>query len=139
MRNQKAGLRKEYRREQAMRVDASKNLATSYPQLKSLTIDLVYFDHEIVAWGHGLKYRANLEAARSMLRFACPSALCRGGDFDLSRELSAAISEHRTMVAGEMHCPGSRDEETGGTIRCGSVLHYKMGLAFRPKQMPGAA
>jgi hypothetical protein len=74
---------------------------------------------------------ANLDAARSVLRFNCPSVLCKGGDFDLSNELRKAIVERRAVVTGEMRCQGSRDQESGETIRCESVLHYKMSLVFK--------
>jgi hypothetical protein len=66
-----------------------------------------------------------------VLRFNCPSALCKGGDFDLSKELRVAIVKRQTAFTGEMRCQGSRDRETGETIPCESVLHYKMSLAFK--------
>jgi len=124
-------LRKEYRRGESERAENSVSLAIMYPQLKTLTVDLLYFDREIVSWGHGLKYRVNLETAKSVLRFNCPSALCQGGDFELSKELRSAIAGRLNTVKGEVHCQGSRDQETGKTIRCETVLHYKMSLAFK--------
>jgi hypothetical protein len=124
-------LRREYRRGESERAENSISLALSYPNLKALTVDLLFFQCEIVSWGHGLRYRANLDTARSVLRFNCPSVLCKGGDFDLSNELRKAIVERRAVVAGEMRCQGSRDQETGETIRCESALHYKMSLVFK--------
>lgn len=124
-------LRREYRRGESERAENSISLALSYPNLKALTVDLLFFQCEIVSWGHGLRYRANLDTARSVLRFNCPSVLCKGGDFDLSNELRKAIVEGRAVVTGEMRCQGSRDQETGATIRCESVLHYKMSLVSK--------
>src|SRR6185436_10135393 len=80
----KVNPRLEYREQEARRVEASATLASSYPRLRALTAELTYFHGEIVSWGRGVKYRANLDNARSVLRFHCPSAICIGGDFDLS-------------------------------------------------------
>ena len=129
-------LRREYRRGESERAENSTSLALSYPNVKALTVDLLYFQREIVSWGHGLRYRANLDTARSVLSFNCPSVLCKGGGFDLSRELREAIVKGRAVVIGEMRCQGSRDQESGETIRCESVLHYKMSLVF--KKTPAA-
>jgi hypothetical protein len=124
-------LRKEYRRGESERAENSRSLALTYPELRSLRVDLVYFEGEVVSWGQGVKYRANLNSARSVLRFSCPSSVCKGGDFDLSNELRVAVAERRTAANGELRCQGSRDQESGDTIRCASILHYKMSLAFK--------
>jgi hypothetical protein len=129
-------LRREYRRGESERAENSISLALRYPNLKALRVDLLYFQRQSVSWGHGLRYRANLDMAKSVLRFNCPSVLCKGGDFDLSSELRKAIVERRAVVTGEVRCQGSRDQETGETIRCESVLHYKMSLVF--KKTPAA-
>ena len=98
----KSERRKEHRQKAFRRVEKSASLAITYPSLKALTVDLLYFDREIVSWGHGLRYRANMETAKSMLHFNCPSALCNGGGFDLSKELGSAVSE-RLQSALELH------------------------------------
>ena len=135
----KAELRKNARQKTFERAEKSANLATAYPRLKALTVDLLYFDREIVSWGHGLRYRANLETAKSVLLFACPSPLCHRGGFDLSKELSAAVLERRKTTDGEVHCPGSRDHDSGKTIRCESVLHFKMTATFKTRTRPTAS
>lgn len=127
----KAELRKAYRRKAFERAEKSPSLAMAYPRLKTLSMDLLYFDHEIVSFGHGLRYRANLETAKSMLQFTCPSTLCHRGGFDLSNELSCAIAERRKAVEGEVHCHGSRHQETGKAVPCESILHFKMILTFK--------
>ena len=128
----KSERRKEHRQRAFRRVEKSASLASTYPNLKALTVDLLYFDREIVSWGHGLRYRANMETAKSMLHFNCPSTLCNGGGFDLSKDLGSAVLEHRKIVDGKVHCRGSRDQETGKTAPCQSVLHFKMQLILKP-------
>lgn len=131
----KSELRKAYRRTAFERTEKSPSLAMTYPQLKNLSVDLLYFDREIVSCGHGLRYRANLETAKSVLQFMCPSTLCHRGGFDLSKELSCAIAERRKALDGEVHCHGSRDHESGKTIPCESILHFKMILAFKATKL----
>ena len=127
----KSELRKENRRETFAQVEKSATVAVQYPQLKSLAVDLLYFDREIVSRGQGLRYRANLETAKSMLHFNCPSTMCKDGGFDLSRNLSSAVAEHQKSVEGAVRCLGFRDQEIGKTAPCESVLHFKMNLAFK--------
>ena len=133
----KAELRKAYRRKAFERAEKSPSLARAYPQLKTLSLDLLYLDREIVSFGHGLRYRANLEAAKSVPQFTCPSTLCHRGGFDLSNELSCAIAERRKALDGEVHCRGFRHQETGNTIPCESILHFKMILAFKATKLAG--
>lgn len=129
----KSELRKQARERVFKRVEKSTSLAVRYPRLKTLTVNLLYFDRDIVPWGHGLIYRANLQTAKSRLYFPCPSSLCQGGGFDLSKLLSSAVAEHRKSIEGEVPCRGSRDQESGKMVRCESVLHFKMSLTFKTK------
>src|SRR5436190_22779805 len=108
----KVNPRAEYREREALRVEASATLALSYLRLRALTVELTYFDRKIVSWGRGVKYRANLENARSVLRFHCPSDLCIGGDFDLSEALAGAVGVSRTKLAGDVRCKGFRRQIT---------------------------
>jgi hypothetical protein len=127
----KSEVRRKYRLRKLERAEKSASLAIMYPQLKTLTADLLYFDREIVSWGHGLRYRANLETAKSELHFSCPSALCHRGGFNLSDELSSAVGGRRKLVDGQVHCQGSRDLESGKTVPCESILHFRMILTFK--------
>ena len=133
----KSELRKEDRQRAFERVEKSASLAITYPQLKALQVDLLYFDRQIVSWGHGLRYRANMETAKSLLHFNCPSSLCTGGGFDLSKDLSSAVAEHQKTVEGKVPCRGLRDQEAGKTAPCESSLHFKMNLTFKTKASPG--
>jgi hypothetical protein len=126
----KANPQTEYRERQARRAERSAGLATAYPELRSLTADLIYFHGEIFSGGHGFKYRVNLKNARTIFRFNCPSALCVRGDFDLSKELADAAARHETKVTGHMRCPGWRHKANGEIIRCECILHYKLSLAY---------
>ncbi len=132
----KSELRKENRRKQFDLIEKSATVAVMYPGLKTLTVNLLYFDRGIVSRGNGLCYRANLQTAKSMLHFHCPSPLCKDGGFDLSHNLSSAVAEHQKSVVGSIHCPGSRDQQTGNAAPCESVLHFKMALAFKAKTAP---
>jgi hypothetical protein len=132
----KSERRKEDRQRAFGRVEKSASVAIAYPRLKTLTVNLLYFDREIVSWGHGLRYRANMETAKSMLHFNCPSSLCNGGGFDLSKDLSSAAAERRNSIVGEMHCRGFRDQENGKMTPCESVLHFKMSLTFKTSAVP---
>jgi hypothetical protein len=132
----KSELRKENRQKIFDRIEKSATVAVAYPGLKSLAVNLLYFDRGIVSHGNGLCYRANLETAKSMLHFNCPSPLCKDGGFDLSKNLGDAVAEHQKSVVGVMHCLGSRDQEAGKTAPCESILHFKMTLTFKTKAAP---
>ena len=129
----KSELRKQARERAFQRVEKSASLAVIYPGLKSMAVDLLYFDRDIVSWGHGLRYRANLETARSILHFHCPSPLCQNGGFDLSKALSCAVAEHQKSVEGKVRCLGVRDEQVGKPTPCETVLHFKITLTFKTK------
>jgi hypothetical protein len=129
----KSELRKLDRQTLFDRIEKSATLAVMYPGVKTLAINLLYFDRGIVARGHGLRYRANLQTAKSMLHFNCTSLLCKDGGFDLSAHLSSAVAQSRKSIVGAMHCPGFRDQETGKPAACESILHFKITLAFKTK------
>jgi hypothetical protein len=124
------GPRAEHHEQQRQRVADAGTLAQTYPQLKSLKVQLEYADAE----GHGkareMKFSANVEHAKAVLMFACPNAECIGGDFDLSKELARAIAGRRVVVTGELPCPGSRKKPSKETVPCRSVLRYTLKLAY---------
>ena len=127
----KSELRKDSRRKTFERAEKSASLAVTYPRLKALKMDLLYFDHEIVSWGQGILYRANLETAKSMLHFNCPNSLCKGGGFDLSKDLSIAAAGRLNSIVRAVPCPGFCDLENGKTAPCQSKLHFKMILTYK--------
>jgi hypothetical protein len=127
----KSTLRKEARQRVFERGEKSASVAVTYPQLKTLTVNLVYFAREIVSWGRGVRYRANLEKAKSMLLFECSNSLCSGGGFDLSKDLSTAVAGRRKSIMRAVQCPGLCDLEKGKTAPCESKLHFKMILTYK--------
>jgi len=129
----KSELRKDSRRKTFEQVEKSASLAITYPRLKALKMNLIYFEREIVSGAQGVLYRANLETAKSMLHFNCPSSLCQKGGFDLSNDLRTAVTGLRKSIVGVRHCRGFRDEETGKTVPCKSILHFQMKLALKPR------
>ena len=93
----KLGPRAEYLQEQNQRVKDSASLQERYRDLKSLTVEIAYFDEGGFVRQGEMKYTVNLAHAKSLFRFSCPNNECVGGDFDLSTELGNA-------VAGQKEC-----------------------------------
>lgn len=129
--NRKANPRVEYRLLQTQRIKDSRSLNQEYPKLKSLKIDLEYLDPQSLARNGGMKYKANLEHAKSMFCFNCPSSECVGGDFDLSAELARAITAKLKIISGEKQCQGVRhNRERKEKIPCQNILRYKLSLSY---------
>ena len=81
-------------------------LAEKYHALKSLTVDLAYYDSEGLIRSSQIKYTVNLGHARSVFRIGCHNYECVQGDFDLSDVLAESVAAHRTTVSNEMCCQG---------------------------------
>ena len=122
--------RAEHRQREEQRVQLSPTLAAKYPQLKSLAAEMAYCDHEKIARFNTIKYRFNLESAKSVVRFECPNFACVGGDFDLSQELADGVAGRRTVVSGEQSCQGWRNVAAIATERCFNILRYQLNLGF---------
>jgi len=84
------GPRAEYREQQGQRVRDSGSLADKFPELKSLTVELTYYEPEGVVQSSQIKYTVNLTNAKSLFRFDCQNDQCVRGDFDLSDGSAAA-------------------------------------------------
>jgi hypothetical protein len=130
MYHQRTGARAEYRQQEGLRIKDSASLADKFRQLKSLTVDLMYYDTEGVTKTSEIKYTVNLANAKSVFCFNCPNSECVRGDFDLSEDLARAITERRTTATGEMACQGWRSKTTIETLRCRNILRYKLSLAY---------
>ena len=102
MYRQRIGLRAEYRDQEGERVKASPSLADKFRKLKSLIVNLGYYNPKGLAPNSQLNYVVNLENAKSVFRFRCPNEECIRGDFDLTKELASAVAKKRTTVSGEM-------------------------------------
>jgi hypothetical protein len=133
MYRQRLGARSEYRQLEGQRVKDSAFLSDTFRKLKSLTVELAYYDPEGVNKTSQIKYEVNLEGAKSVFRFNCPNDECIRGDFDLSNELAKAVAGRRTTVTGEMVCQGWRSKTTINTVRCHNILRYKLSLGYRTR------
>jgi hypothetical protein len=131
MHTRKISPRVQYRLLQTQRVQDSASLAQKFPKLKSLKVDLEYFDSSGVTRNGGMKYKPNLEHAKSLFSFNCLNGDCAGGDYDLTDELSRAITSRRKVVAGEVRCQGVRhNKERKDSVPCQSLLRYKLSLGY---------
>jgi len=120
--------RLEYRKREIQRVNSSVSLAEKFPSLKSLIVDLSYFDTDGLTRSAQLKYTVNVQHARSVFSFVCPSHECVGGDFDLSEAVTQAVHGRLKMVEGEIRCPGFRGRPKEIKIPCQNLLRYKLTL-----------
>jgi len=132
----KKGARREYREQEGQRVKDSSNLSQTFPQLKSLTVDLDYNSPNDPFKNRRLNYIVNLSNAKSVFRFSCPNDECIRGDFDLTKELAAAVAKRRTTIMGEILCRGWRSKTTIGTVHCPNSLRYKLSLAYSRRRAP---
>jgi len=123
--------RAEYRLLQNQRISDSISIAAKFPKLKSLSVDLTYFDSTGLTRNGGMKYKLNLEHAKSLFCFNCPNAECVGGDFDLTEGLAQAVASKRKVVSGELRCQGVRhNKERKEKSPCQNLLRYKLSLGF---------
>ncbi len=132
MQTSKRNPRAEYRQKQRERVEASQAMAEKFPSLKSLAARLAYHDAD----GHGkpreMKCTVNVDHAKSVFCFACPSGECIAGDFDLTQALAKAIAGRKKMIEGDLRCHGYRVRGAQGKVQCQVVLHYKLTLDYNP-------
>jgi hypothetical protein len=124
------GARAEYRLQEDQRIKDSASLSDKFRELKSLTVDLAYYNPEGVNKSSQIKYTVNLANAKSVFRFSCPNNECVRGDFDLSEEVARAVATRRSTAAGEMCCQGWRSKATIDTIPCHHILRYKLSLVY---------
>ena len=130
MHPRKSNPRAEYRLLQNQRAKDSASLAEKFPGLETLTVSLAYFDSEGFSKHSELKYRVNVQHAKSMFCFVCPSSDCVGGDFDLSGELAKAVAAKVKLAAGELRCAGWHKTPKVERVPCEIVLRYKLSLDY---------
>ncbi len=105
-------------------------LADKFPQLKSLTVDLGYYDAEGVTRNSQIKYVPNLDRAKSVFRIDCPNNGCIRGDFDLTEPLAQAVAKHQTTVTAQMTCQGWQSKTTIDTVPCHNILRFTLKLGY---------
>ena len=121
----------EYRLQQIQRVNDSASLADKFPKLKTLVVDLEYFESDGLTRNGGLRYKVNVQHAKSLFCFTCPSGECVGGDFDLSGAVAEAVLKRRKNVEGEIQCQGSHIRpKQQGVVPCQNLLRFKLNLAY---------
>jgi hypothetical protein len=130
MAQHKTSPRAEYRQRENLRINASHNLAEKFHGLKSLTVDLAYYDAGGIRKTAEIKYTVNLANAKSVFSFTCPNNECVGGDFDLSEKLASAVAAHLVTATGELCCQGWQSKTTIESARCHSILRYKFNLGY---------
>jgi hypothetical protein len=126
----KTNPRAEFRRQQVQRANDSVSLAEKFPELKSLTVDLTYFDSDGLSRTGELRYKVNVSFAKSMFTFVCPCSECIGGDFDLSIAVAGAVSQRKKIVEGEIRCEGWRTKPKEERAPCQNLMRYKLALGY---------
>lgn len=126
----KSNPRAEYRLREIQRVNSSVSLAEKFPRLKSLRLDLAYFEPDGLSKTGELRYKLNVEHARSVLSFACQSGECLAGDFDLSNAIMTAVEKRHKIAEGEIRCQGTRTKVKEGQTPCHNLLRYKLILGY---------
>jgi hypothetical protein len=107
--------------------------------LKSLAVNLAFFDATSSRKASELKYTLNLAHAKSLFRFNCANAECVRGDFDLSEELARAVAARLETATGEARCQGWRSKTTIDSVRCDSVLRFELTLGYAARRSRSAA
>lgn len=126
----KTNPRAEYRLREIQRVNNSASLAEKFPALKSLKVDLCYFDPDGLSKTGELRYKVNVAHAKSVFSFVCQSVECMEGDFDLSNAVSLAVAKRCKTVEGEIRCQGTRVKPREGKSPCHNLLRYKLTLGY---------
>ena len=126
----KTNPRAEYRLSQIQRANESASLAEKFPRLKSLKVDLSYFEPDGLSQTGELRYTVNVAHAKSMFSFVCQSGECLGGDFDLSNAVAEAVTKRSKIVEGEIRCQGTRSRPKEVAKPCHNMLRYKLTLGY---------
>ena len=122
--------RAEHRLRQNQLALESVSLAEKFPRLKGLTVNLAYFDSEGVSKNSELKYKVNVNHAKSLFCVDCQSGDCVGGDFDLSEALAKAVAARSKLATGELRCQGYRKKANLDKVPCQILLRYKLSLNY---------
>lgn len=120
----------EYRLREIQRINGSASLAEKFPKLKSLQIQLTYFEPDGLTRTGEVRYKVNVAHAKSVFSFVCQNHDCLAGDYDLSSVVAQSVAKRRKNVDGEIRCQGSRVRPKLGTIPCRNLLRYKMTLRY---------
>jgi hypothetical protein len=120
----------EYLKRQAEQMEKSPALLKKFPKLKSLKVNLVYFDPAKSTQIGEVKYSVNVANAKCMFVFACRNTECACGDFDLTAALASALRSRTKKVEGEVRCAGTRTRAKGDVMPCGNLLRYTLTMGY---------
>ena len=126
--------RARFRQKENLRMLNSNSLSIAFPKLKSLKVELSFFQPGGQHQSGQIKYAVNLEHAKAVFRFDCLNKECVRGDFDLTEALAAAIASKEKVAIGELCCHGWRNKDVIRKIQCRNVLRYKLHLEYSPKR-----
>ena len=126
----KTNPRAEYRLREIQRINESASLAEKFPKLKSLKVDLSYFEPDGLTRTGELRYKVNVGHAKSVFSFVCQSGECLAGDFDLSSAIAEAVAKRRKIFEGEIRCQGTRVRPKEERRPCHNLLRYKLTLGY---------
>ena len=126
----KTNPRAEYRLREIQRINQSASLAEKFPTLKALKVDLSYFGPDGVTRTGEMRYKVNVEHAKSAFSFVCQSGECLAGDFDLSAAVGDAVAKRRATAEGEVRCQGTCVRPKEESKPCHNLLRYKLTLGY---------
>ena len=130
MHTPKTNARAEFRRRQIEQANNSATLAAKFPRLKTLKVELAYFGPDGLTRTGELRYTVNVQHAKSMFSFVCPSGECMGGDFDLSEAVAKAVDGGRKTAEGEIRCEGWHRKAKEEKTPCQNLMRYKLRLGY---------
>ena len=102
-------------------------LRAAYPGVERLRLDLHFHGARNVPASQSHELHP---PARAFFEFPCPYADC-DGQFDLNNAVTAALSDGKRQVQGEMECTGSRARDHASKQPCRLQLIYKITALYQ--------
>lgn len=102
-------------------------LRTAYPSVERLRLDLHFNGARNVPASQTHELHP---PARAFFEFPCPFADC-DGQFDLRAAVTAALSDGKRQVQGEMECTGARARDHASKQPCKLQLTYKITALYQ--------
>ena len=117
----------EHRRQAYMSAPA---LREQFPHVEQIVLELAFTDQ-----GGLNSYSAQVHtfspAATAYFEFPCPSSVCTGGGFDLSRVVSSLIARGGKETSGRLDCQGQQSYDYRDMHRSLLQLEYRLSVAYR--------
>lgn len=111
------------------RRQAAGTIATRYPHVRSVTLELTFVDHD----GHAETAKQTDDRGprhSALFIFDCPYWECVGGGHDLDDEIDQLLKDRVEESSGIHVCPGWQDPERVGKHRCFGELRYVVRAAY---------